>query len=235
MARHGKPCGFPHAVVRHGCHCTLLFLRRQPSLVWIPKVWCRSYTSAVRVSWSDTHTSDKYSPYCSDHILHLGFGMSGKPDIPNSSAGQGLSSPAMNRSTRHRHSFREVFCRHKEAASRESRHSQVCCAITLQYLLAQCLGVPDGFTYEKAFCLSSSLSLLECFTCFSLHPYSLPLLGFDFGGAKVVKGADDKIPLLYFACLLPAGFPFSLMTRRKPGIPKECTKLFGHALLIFHF
>ena len=63
----------------------------------------------------------------------------------------------------------------------------------------------------------------------------LPHLGFDFCGAKVVKGADDKIPLLYFACFLPAGFPFSLITRRKPGIPEERTKLFGHTLFIFHF
>ena len=46
------------------------------------------------------------------------------------------------------------------------------------------------------------LSLLECFTFFSLHLYSLPHLSFDFCGAKLVKGADDKIPMLYFACFL---------------------------------
>ena len=46
------------------------------------------------------------------------------------------------------------------------------------------------------------LSLLECFTLLPLHPNSLPHLGFDFCGAKVVKGADDKIPMLYFACFL---------------------------------
>ena len=79
------------------------------------------------------------------------------------------------------------------------------------------------------------LSLLECFTFLPLHLYSLPHLGFDFCGAKLVKGADDKIPILYFACFLPAGFPFSLITRRKPGIPEERTKLFGHTLFIFHF
>ena len=78
------------------------------------------------------------------------------------------------------------------------------------------------------------LSLLECFTFLTLHLYSLPHLGFVFCGAKLVKGADDKIPLFYFACLLPAGFPLSLITRRKSGIPEERTKLFGHELLIFH-
>ena len=74
--------------------------------------------------------------------------------------------------------------------------------------------MPYGFTYEKAFSFLR-LSLLECFTFFSLHLYSLPHLGFDFYGAKVVKGADDKIPLFYFACFLPAGFPFSLMLGEK--------------------
>ena len=68
------------------------------------RIW--SYTSGVRVSCSDTHTSDKYSPCCSDHILLSGFGMLGKPNIPKRSAGQGLSSTTMNRSTIHPlHSF----------------------------------------------------------------------------------------------------------------------------------
>ena len=96
------------------------------------------------------------------------------------------------------------------------------------------MGVPDGFTYERAFCLSPSFSS-GVLTVFSSSLYFLLRLGFlIFGGAKVVKGSDDKIPLHYFVCLLPAAFPFSLMTRTKPGIPEERTKLSGHELLIFH-
>ena len=72
------------------------------------RIW--SYTSGVRVFCSDTHTSDKYSPCCSDHILLSEFGMLGMPNIPKRSAGQGLSSTTMNRSTIHPlHSFREAF------------------------------------------------------------------------------------------------------------------------------
>ena len=70
--------------------------------------------------------------------------------------------------------------------------------------------MPYGFTYEKAFWHSPSLSsgVLANFPssvspCFALV--------FRFCGAKVVKGAADKIPPCYFACLLPADFPFSLM------------------------
>ena len=139
----------------------------------------------------------------------------------------------MNSSTRHRHSSREVFCRQVEAASRESRHSRDAVPSphssywfhVWEFLMASRVRRP---------CVSLRLSLLECFTCLYLHPYWSASPGFDFCGAKVVKGADDQIPPFYFACFLPAGFPFSLITRTKPGIPKESTKLFGHALFIFH-
>ena len=185
------------------------------------------------MSWSDTHTSDKYSPYCSDHFLLSGFGVSGKPDVPKLSAGKGLSSFLTNHSTHPRHSSREVF-----VGTRKRHHGRIGIAGMLchhlmialwlhvwDFLMASRMRRPWGFL---------RLSLLECFTFFSLHLYSLPHLGFDFCGAKLVKGADDKIPKLYFACFLPAGFPFSLITRRKPGIPEESTKLFGHSLFIFH-
>ena len=153
------------------------------------------------MSWSYTHTPDKYSPYCSDHILLSGFGVSGGPDIPKLSAGQGLSSLTMNRSTHPRHSSREVF-----VGTRKRHHGRVgiakCAVPSLynpfwlhvwEFLMASRMGRPWGFL---------RLSLLECFTCFSLHLYSLPHLGFDFCGAKLVKGAADKIPMLYFACFL---------------------------------
>ena len=90
--------------------CLTVPLADSPHMGRMPDVWIWSYTSGVRVSCSDTHTSDKYSPCCSDHILLSGFGMLGKPNIPKRSAGQGLSSPTMNRSTIHPlHSFREAF------------------------------------------------------------------------------------------------------------------------------
>ena len=192
----------------------------------MPKVWYSSYTSEVRVFWSDTHTSDKYSPYCSDHILPSGFGVSGKPDIPKLSAGQGLSSFPTSRSTHPRHSSREVF-----VITRKRHHGKV----GIAGLLCHHILIPYGFTSERAF-LSFSVSYfwsahrILFISSISTSPWFL-----DFGGAKLVKGADDKIPMFYFACLLPAGFPFSLITRRKPGIPEERTKLFGHELLIFHF
>ena len=100
--------------------------------------------------------------------------------------------------------------------------------------MAPCVGVPDGFTCEMALRFSSSFSSGVLHLSFVFIYFGLPHLGFDFCGAKVVKGAADKIPPFYFACFLPAGFPFSLITRRKPGIPEECTKLFGHSLFIFH-
>ena len=164
------------------------------------------------------------------------------PDIPKLSAGKGLSSFTMNSSTRHRHSSREVLCRQMEAASRESRHSKDAVPSPSKSLLVPMLGSSFWLhVWEflmasrlRGPCVSLRLSLLECFTCLCLHPYWSASPGFDFCGAKVVKGADDKIPLLYFACFLPTGFPFSLITRRKPGIPEESTKLFGHTLFIFH-
>lgn len=182
----------------------------------MPKVWYSSYTSQVWVSWSDTHTSDKYSPYCSGHILLSGFGVSGGPDIPKLSAGQGLSSLTMNRSTHPRHSSREVF-----VGTRKRHHGRVGIAGLLchhlmivlwlhvwEFLMASRMRRPWGFL---------RLSLLECFTFFSLHLYSLPHLGFDFCGAKLVKGADDKIPILYFACFLSSLLMMPDLSYFSPG------------------
>ena len=106
--------------------CLTFPLADSPHKGWMPDAWIRSYTSGVRVSCSDMHTSDKYSPCCSDHILLSGFGLLGKPNIPKRSAGQGLSSTTMNRSTIHPlHSFPLCLCRQTELACRESRHSRV--------------------------------------------------------------------------------------------------------------
>ena len=147
----------------------------------------------------------------------------------------------MNSSTRHRHSSREVF------VDKWKRHHG---RVGIAEMLCHHLIVPFGFKFESSFwlhvweflmasrvrrpCVFLRLSLLECFTSLCLHPFWSASPGFDFCSAKVVKGADDKIPLLYFACFLPTGFPFSLITRRKPGIPEERTKLFGHSLFILH-
>jgi hypothetical protein len=57
--------------------CLTLPLTDSPHMGWMPDAWIWSYTSGVRVSCSDTHTSDKYFPYCSGPILLSGFGMSG--------------------------------------------------------------------------------------------------------------------------------------------------------------
>ena len=139
------------------------------------------------MSWSDTHTSDKYSPYCSDHILLSGFGVSGKPDIPKLSAGKGLSSFLTNHSTHPQHSSREVF-----VGTRKRHHGRV----GIAGLLCHHLTIPLGFRFESSFWLHVweflmasrmrrpwgflRLSLLECFTLLPLHLYSLPHLGFDF-------------------------------------------------------
>ena len=113
-------CGFPDASVRHGCLCTLLFLRRQSSLGMDAYGLVQFIHVTSAGVFSDTHTSDKYSPYCSDHILLSGFGVSGMPDIPKLSAGQGLSSLTMNRSNHPRHSSREVF-----VGTRKRHHGRV--------------------------------------------------------------------------------------------------------------
>ena len=134
----------------------------------MPKVRYRSHTSGVRVSCSDTHTSDKYSPYCSDHILLSGFGVSGGPDIPKLSAGQGLSSLTMNHSTRPRHSSREVF-----VGTRKRHHGRV----GIAGLLCHHILIPYGFTSERTFCLSPSLSS-GVLTVFSSSLLSLLRLGF---------------------------------------------------------
>ena len=126
-----------------------------PHWEWMPKVWYSSYTSQVRVSFqirtlltSIPLTAQTIS--CSqDSVYRAG------PDIPKLSAGQGLSSLTMNRSTHPRHSSREVF-----VGTRKRHHGRVGIAGMLCHhlLMAPCMGVPDGFTYKKALGLSPSLS-----------------------------------------------------------------------------
>ena len=70
--------------------------------------------------------------------------------------------------------------------------------------------MPYGLTYEKAFWHSPSLSSGVLTTFPSSYSPCFALV-FWFCGAKVVKGADDQIPRCYFACFLPAGFPFCLI------------------------
>lgn len=182
----------------------------------MPKVWYSSYTSQVRVSFqirtlltSIPLTVQTIS--CSqDSVYRAG------PDIPKLSAGQGLSSHTMNRSTHPRHSSREVFAgtwklHHGRVgiAGMLCHHLQIALWLHVwEFLMASRMGRPWGFL---------RLSLLECFTCFSLHPYSLPHLGFDFCGAKLVKGADDKIPMLYFACFLSSLLMMPDLSYFSPG------------------
>ena len=104
----------------------------------------------------------------SDHILHSGFDVSGEPDIPKLSAGKGLSSLTMNSSTRHQHSSREVFVgKWKRHHGRVGIARLLCHHLIVPigfksessfWLLAPCVGVPDGFTFEKALRFSSSFS-----------------------------------------------------------------------------
>ena len=138
--------------------CLTVPLADSPHMERMQDAWIWSYTSGVRVSCSDTHTSDKYSPCCSDHILLSGFGMLGKPNIPKRSAGQGLSSTTMNRST-------IILCIHSREAFAGKRNWHVgrvgiagLLCHHLQFLLAPHSGMPYGFTYEKALRFSPSVS-----------------------------------------------------------------------------
>ena len=87
--------------------CLTLPLADSPHRGWMPDTWIWSYTSELRVPCSDTHTSDKYLPLLLRPYPALGIRYVGPlPDIPKRSAGQGLSSLTMNRSTiRPLHSF----------------------------------------------------------------------------------------------------------------------------------
>ena len=115
----------------------------------MPKVWYSSYTSQVRVSFqirtlltSIPLTAQTIS--CSqDSVYRAG------PDIPKLSAGQGLSSLTMNRSTHPRHSSCEVF-----VSTWKRHHGRV----GIAGLLCHHLTIPTGFTFEKALGLSPSLS-----------------------------------------------------------------------------
>ena len=117
--------GFPNAVVRHGCHCTLLFRCRQPSLGMDARCLVRLiHVSSAGGFISHAHDWQVFTALlqtisCTQDSVYRAM-----PDIPKLSAGKGLSSFTMNSSTRHRHSSREVFCRQVETASRESRHSK---------------------------------------------------------------------------------------------------------------
>ena len=133
-------CGFPDAVVRHGCHCTLLFRCRQPSLGMDARCLVRLiHVSCAGGFISHAHhwqvSPPCFRPYsalrirCITALLQTIFCTQDSvyraiPDIPKLSAGKGLSSLTMNSSTRHRHSSREVFVGKVEAASWESRHSR---------------------------------------------------------------------------------------------------------------
>ena len=117
--------GFPDVGVRHGCHCTLLFRYRQPSLGMDARCLVRLiHVSCAGGFISHAHDRQVFTALlqtisCSQDSVYRAV-----PDIPKFSAGQGLSSLTMNSSTRHRHSSREIFVGKVEAASRESRHSR---------------------------------------------------------------------------------------------------------------
>ena len=134
--------GFPDSVVRHGCHCTLLFRCRQPSLgmdarclVRLIHVSCAGGFISHAHDWQ-VFTALLQTISCTQDSVYRAM-----PDIPKLSAGQGLSSLTMNSSTRHRHSFREVFCRQVEAASRR---------VGIAGMLCHHLTIPLGFKFESS-------------------------------------------------------------------------------------
>ena len=182
------PCGFPNAVVRHGCHCTLLFRCRQPSLgmdarclVRLIHVNCAGGFISHAHDWQ-VFTAMLHTISCTQDSVYRAV-----PDIPKLSAGKGLSSLTMNSSTRHRHSSCEVF-----VGKWKQHHGRV----GIAGLLCHHLIVPIGFKLDSSFwlhvweflmasrvrrpCVFLRLSLLECFTCLYLHPYWSASPGFWF-------------------------------------------------------
>ena len=170
--------GFPDAGVRHGCHCTLLFRSRQPSLGldarWLVRL---IHVSCAGGFISHAHDRQVFTALlqtisCSQDSVYRAM-----PDIPKLSAEQGLSSPTMNSSTRHRHSSHEVF------VGKWKRHLG---RVGIAGMLCHHHIVPFGFKFKSSFwlhvweflmasrlrrpCVSLRLSLLECFTCLYLHP-----------------------------------------------------------------
>lgn len=160
-------CGFPCAVVRHGCHCTLLFRCRQPSLgmdarclVRLIHVSCAGGFISHAHDWQ-VFTALLQTISCTQDSVYRAM-----PDIPKLSAGKGLSSLTMNSSTRHRDSSREVFVgKWKRHHGRVGIAGMLChhhivplSSMSWEFLLAPCVGVPDGFTCEKALRFSSSFS-----------------------------------------------------------------------------
>ena len=125
--------------------CLTVPLADSPHLGRMQDAWIWSYMSGVRVSCSDTHTSDKYSPCCSDHILLSGFGMLGKPNIPKRSAGQGLSSTTMNRSTIHP----LILCIHSREVFAGKRNWHVG-RVGIAGLLCHHLQIPFGSAFGNA-------------------------------------------------------------------------------------
>ena len=137
--------GFPDVGVRHGCHCTLLFRYRQPSLGMDARCLVRLiHVSSAGGFISHAHHWQVFTALlqtisCSQDSVYRAM-----PDIPKLSAGKDLSSLTMNSSTSHRHSFREVFCRQVEAASWESRHSRYAVPSPHSPFKFHVLGVPFG-------------------------------------------------------------------------------------------
>ena len=190
--------GFPDVGVRHGCHCTLLFRYRQPSLGMDARCLVRLiHVSCAGGFISHAHDRQVFTALlqtisCSQDSVYRAM-----PDIPKLSAGKDLSSLTMNSSTRHRHSSREVF------VGKWKRHHG---RVGIAGMLCHHFLMPIGFKFESSFwlhvweflmasrvrrpCVSLRLSLLECFTCLCLHPYWSASPGFDFCGAKVVKDSE---------------------------------------------
>ena len=153
--------------------------------------------------------------------------MSDVADIPNPLVGKGLSSLTMNRSnlTLAAIPVRTCPAHRKRHDGRVGIAGMLCHHLFVPFgsdFIQECLSassmrMPWGVMSESSLWLSPLCSSgVRTFTVFIGVPVTTGnALAFDFCGAKVVKGADDQIPPCYFACFLPAAFPFSLITRRK--------------------
>ena len=144
-----EPYGFPSANIRHGCHCALLF-RLPTVLTWdgcrIPgsghtrqECGCPVQTRTLLTSISLTAQALSCSR---DSVCRA------MPDIPKRSAGKGLSSLTMNRTSHPLHSS------HVRTVGKRNWHVG---RVGIAGMLCHHFPMPYGFTYEKALWHSPSL------------------------------------------------------------------------------
>ena len=145
------PYGFPSAVVRHGCHCTLLLRGRQSSLGMAQGLVLVIHVGTAGGLSGHAHFRQVF-PYCSDHIPRIGFGMSDVADIPKPLVGKGLSSLTMNRSnlTLAAIPMRTHSAHCKRHVGRVGIAGMLCHHLFSPFWLRLHSGKPFRFTFEKA-------------------------------------------------------------------------------------